>query len=99
MQLKIVLWNANGLAQHTEEVKNYIQNQQVDIMLISETHFTARSYFKTPNYEIYDTQHPDDNSHGGTAIFIKKGIKTLIAFSVVCICSNVSVSLVLFSRI
>jgi hypothetical protein len=35
---KIVLWNANGLAQHTEEVKNYIQNQQVDDMLISETH-------------------------------------------------------------
>jgi len=34
MQLKIALWNANGLAQHTEEVKNYIQNQQVDIMLV-----------------------------------------------------------------
>ena len=50
MQLKIVLWNANGLTQHTEEVKNYIQNQQVDIMLISEIHFTTRSYFKFPDY-------------------------------------------------
>ena len=48
MQLKIVLWNANGIALHTEEVKNYVQNQQVDIMLISETHFTTRSYFKIP---------------------------------------------------
>jgi exonuclease III len=44
MQIKIVLWNANGLAQHTEEVKNYIQNQQVDITLISETHFTTSRY-------------------------------------------------------
>ena len=47
MQLKIALWNANGLAQHTEEVKTYIQNQQVDIMLISETHFTTRNILKS----------------------------------------------------
>ena len=65
MQLKIVLWNANGLAQHTEEVKNYVQNEQVYIMLISETHFTTRGYFKIPNYAIYDTQHPDGTAHGG----------------------------------
>ena len=75
MQLKIVLWNANGLAQNTEEVKNYTQNQQIDIMLISETHFTTRSYFKLPNYTIYDTQHPDGTAHGATAILIKNGIK------------------------
>jgi exonuclease III len=75
MQLKIVLWNANGLAQHTEEVKDYIQNQQADIMLISETHFTTSRYFKIPNYAIYDTQHPDGTAYGGTAILIKNGIK------------------------
>jgi len=74
MQLKIVLWNANGLAQHAE-VKNYVQNQQVDVMLISETHFTTRSYFKITNFAIYDTQHPDGTAHGGTAILIKNGIK------------------------
>ena len=60
---------------HTEEVKNCIQNQQVDIMLISETHFTTRSYFKIPNYAICDTQHPDVTTHGGTATLIKNGIK------------------------
>ena len=75
MQLKVVLWNANGLAQHTEEVKTYIQTQNVDVMLISETHFTKRSYVKIPNYTIYATQHPDGTAHGGTAIVIKNGIK------------------------
>jgi hypothetical protein len=55
--------------------KNDIQNQQVDIMLISETHFTIKSYFKIPNYAIYDTQHPDGTAHGGIAILIKNGIK------------------------
>jgi hypothetical protein len=56
-------------------VKNYIQNQQADVMLISETHFTTRSYFKIPNYAIYDTQHPDGTADGGTPILIKNGIK------------------------
>jgi exonuclease III len=59
----------------TEELKNYIQNQQIDIMLISETHFTTRSYFKIPNYVIHDTQHPDGTAHGGIAILIKSDIK------------------------
>ena len=44
-------------------------------MLISETRFTMRSYFKLPNYTIYDTPHPDGTAHGGTAILIKNGIK------------------------
>jgi hypothetical protein len=69
-----VLWNTNGLAQHAEEVKTYIQNQEVDVMLISETHFTTKSYIKIPNYSGYDTQHPNGTAHGGTAIIIKNGI-------------------------
>jgi len=44
-------------------------------MLISETHFTTRSYFKLPNYTIYDTPHPEGTARGGTAILIKNGIK------------------------
>jgi hypothetical protein len=44
-------------------------------MLIAETHFTNRSYIKIPNYQIYDTKHPDDTDHGGTAIVIKSSIK------------------------
>jgi hypothetical protein len=75
MQLKTVLWNANGLTQHTVEVKTYIQTQNVDVTLFSETHFTKRSYVKIPNYKIYDTQHRDGTAHAGTAIVIKNGIK------------------------
>ena len=74
-QLRIVLWNANGLARHTDEIKTYLRLQNVDIMLISETHFTTKSYIRIPNYSIYDTQHPDGTAHGGTAIIIKNNIK------------------------
>jgi hypothetical protein len=44
-------------------------------MLISETHFTKKSYIKIPNYSIYDTKHPDGTANGGNAILIRNGIK------------------------
>lgn len=70
-----MLWNANGLSQHTVKVKTFIQNQKAEIMLISETHFTTRIYIKIPNCTIYDIQHPDGTAHWGTAIIIKTGIE------------------------
>ena len=39
-KLKIALWNANVLAQRSLELKTFIINQDIDIMLVSETHFT-----------------------------------------------------------
>ena len=44
-------------------------------MLISETHFTQKNYFKIPNYKIYTTNHPDGKAHGGTAIIIRNEIE------------------------
>lgn len=73
--IKIALWNANGLSQHQQELESFLTSQNIDIMLISETHFTHRSYIKIPKYVVYDTKHPDGTSHGGTAIIIKSNIK------------------------
>jgi exonuclease III len=44
--LKIVVWNANGLLNHTPEVKTFLYSNDIDIMLISETHFTQLSHLK-----------------------------------------------------
>ncbi|KAK2579085.1 hypothetical protein KPH14_010934 [Odynerus spinipes] len=44
-------------------------------MLISETHFTDKSYLKLYKYTLYNTQHPSGGAHGGTAIAIKSKIK------------------------
>jgi exonuclease III len=40
--LQLALWNANGLTQLTEELKTFISIHNVDVMLISETHFTEK---------------------------------------------------------
>lgn len=47
----------------------------IDILLISETHFTANSQIKIRDFDIYTTNHPDGTAHGGTAIIIRSSIK------------------------
>ncbi len=74
-QLKLCLWNANGLAQHKLELKIFLETNDIDIMMISETRFTIKNYFQINGYKIYDTKHPDGTAHGGSAILIKSRLK------------------------
>ena len=48
---------------------------QIDILLLSETHFTNKNFAKIPDYNIHNTNHPSGSAHGGSAIIIKKSIK------------------------
>ena len=73
--LKIAFWNANGLTQRRLELTIFLIEHSIDIMLISETHFTEKNYLKIPNCIVYDTKHPDGKVHGGTALIIDKNIK------------------------
>jgi exonuclease III len=70
--LRLALWNANGLTQHAEELNTFIPLHNIDIMLISETHFTEKNYFKLFNDTVYHTNHPAGTARGGSAIIIKK---------------------------
>jgi exonuclease III len=72
--LRIAQWNANGLQQHKEEVKLFLNQNQFDILLISEMHFTSKNHFTVPGYDLCYTNHPDGTAHGGTAIIIKNTI-------------------------
>lgn len=75
MTTKIVSWNANGLSQHTQELKLFLDTFNIDILLVSETHLTKNSKsIKINNYNIHYTHHPDGSAHGGTAIIIKSEI-------------------------
>jgi hypothetical protein len=44
-------------------------------MLISEMHFTEKSYLKLPNHIAYRMNHPAGTARGGTAIIIENCIK------------------------
>ena len=73
--LKIAAWNSNGLQQRALEIKTFIYNNNIDILLVSETHFTTKSYLKIPYYTIYDTKHPLGKAHGRTAVIVRNDIK------------------------
>ena len=73
--MRLALWNANGLAQHKFEIELFLKQQQIDVMLISETHFTDKNDLKIHGYNIYHTQHPSAKAHGGTGIIVKSSIK------------------------
>lgn len=73
--LKAALWNANGLVQHSQEVKTFLTIHDIDIMLISEAHLKSDTYLKIPRYSIYATPHPDGTAHAGTAVIVKSKIK------------------------
>lgn len=74
-ELKIATWNANGLQKHISELGIYLKNENIDICLISETHFTKQSYVKIPHYLCYHTPHPENKARGGSAILIKSNMQ------------------------
>lgn len=71
----IATWNANGLIQRIKEVQVFLNTQKIDILLVSETHFTEQNYVNIPNYITYATNHPDGRAHAGEAIIIRTDIK------------------------
>jgi len=74
-KLKLATWNDNELSKHYLEFKAFILSQDIDILLVSETHFTIKSYLRISGYSLYHTIYPDGKAHGGTAIIIRSSIK------------------------
>lgn len=70
-----MLWNANGLHKHQRELEVVLNNEKIDVCLISETHFTTQSYIRFKNYEVYHTTHPTNTARGGSAVIVRKSIK------------------------
>lgn len=73
--LRIGAWNIDGLAPNKLELETLIKINNLDIILISETHFTDRSLVVIPGYTIYHTNHPDGKAHAGSAVIIKNNVK------------------------
>lgn len=73
-RIKIASWNCNGLMQHILELQTFLKSHNIDVMLLSETHLTERSFVKIPQYHTYNTNHPSGSARGGTAIMVRQSI-------------------------
>lgn len=72
--LRIAHWNSNSVRNKKNEITMFIEEEDVDIMLISETYLKTKDKFKIRNYDVYRKDR--ENGHGGgTAILIKRKIK------------------------
>lgn len=72
-KLRLVTWNADGVANKKQELIQLLQELDVDIALVQETHLRQGLVFNLPNYQGYRsdrlTQGP---ASGGTAIFVHR---------------------------
>jgi hypothetical protein len=75
ISLRILELNGNGLLQHQHELEVIPSTENIDICLISETHFTKESFIRFKNYITYHTIHPANTARGGSAVIIKNNIK------------------------
>ena len=50
---KLALWNANGLSAHRQEIETFLIHNKIDILLVSETHFSINSYFNIRDFTLY----------------------------------------------
>lgn len=73
--LCIAEWNANGLPNHKLELMQFLQDNTIDVLLVSEKHFTDQTVLNIPNYSIYPCNHLDGTAQGGTAILIRNAIQ------------------------
>lgn len=73
--MRIATWNINGLSRRKDEVTAFMVANDLDVLLVSESHLTDRRYFHIPGYCTYFTGHPDGRAHAGTAIIIRQHIQ------------------------
>jgi len=73
--LLTLLWNANRLKNHKNELLFTLQEKIIDIVLIFEIIFTTNPYVNLLGYDSYRGNHLDNTAHAGAAIYIKSSLK------------------------
>lgn len=71
--IKIMQWNARSLPSNRESLENFIYEENIDVILISETWFKITQEYKFKNFIIIREDRLDGK--GGTAILINKNMK------------------------
>jgi len=71
----ILLRNSNGLYSYKNELLSALNELNIDLAFITETHFTNTFKISFPGYQILHTNHPNNSAHDGAAFIIKSSIK------------------------
>lgn len=72
---KILFWNTQGVTRKRLDLLQFVQEHNIDVLLLNETHLSNTHQFKLPNYFSYYTNKPQVRNKppaGGTAILINR---------------------------
>lgn len=75
--LSVLFWNANSLSNQINELREYVTENNIDVILIQETKLPSFLSVKISNYIFYHTDRPTTpgiSPQGGTGIYIKQNI-------------------------
>lgn len=70
----LATWNAQSVHKVTRELEVFLNEQDVDILLLQETFLKPSTNFSIPNYITYRNDRPPPRRGGGVAILIKRCI-------------------------
>ena len=71
--MNMVFWNCQGLIPKRKELQNYLLENQIDILALSETFLKPKIKCHLPGYDIYRNDRLV-GAKGGEAILVEKGI-------------------------
>jgi len=74
-EITFMLWNATSLNNKEHELTYFINNSNIDVVLVTETWLNPRTNINFVNYEIIRSDSPRRNNVGGVAIIINKQLK------------------------
>lgn len=73
MNKKILNWNANSIKRRKNELQDFLQTEEINIVLITETHLRNSYRFNILNYKSYRNDR-EKKTEGGVAILTKRNI-------------------------
>lgn len=69
-EFKIAHLNANGIFSHKNEIEHSLESENIDILLVTETHLTSKNFLKVHGHSIYSGNH-----RGGVAVIVRSSIQ------------------------
>lgn len=79
-KLKLAHWNANGVRNKTQELAQFLHNNDIDVLLLNETHLKPSLDLIVQNYKTYRSDRLG-RPGGGVAALVRNRIRSALTES------------------
>ncbi|BET01387.1 Retrotransposon protein [Nesidiocoris tenuis] len=72
--INVCTWNCRGVLGKYHELQLFLQNSNIDVILLTETKLSPSKNFFIPGYKFTRADHPSGRCRGGSAVYIKSTV-------------------------